>query len=345
MKNVFSDIIQFRGSHYEFGRHQGELLKNTPLFSKREAMYKRLRQRFSIDPASVIQLLRNFGPGIDEEIEGLAFALGYSKEQALFHYGGYYAAHPKSGCSITASSSYMIRNYDNDPQSYDGRLVLFAPAGTGYATIGPSMQITGRMDGMNEKGLVVGYNFVNTKNSGDGFVCNMIGRLLLERCANVDEAISLLKEIPHKHSFNYVLLDAEQNTVAVEASPRNVAVRNAVACTNHFTVLTEENRYRMEDSLTREQLILTAQQQELPVQQAFELLNGIKYGIFATKYGAWDGTLHTAGYIPGKATCIFALGGDALPVLIDFKKWLQDKPLILTRLKGILHAKEGFANE
>lgn len=345
MKNVFSDIIQFRGTHYDFGVHQGTLLRNSPLFHHREALYKRLQQKFSIDKMNVKQLLKEFDPGIEEEIEGLAFTLGYTEEQALLHYGGYYAAHKKSGCSITTSSTYMIRNYDNDPQSYDGRFVLYAPTDGGYATLGPSMQITGRMDGMNAKGLVVGYNFVNTKNSGDGFVCNMIGRILLERCANVAEAISLLKEIPHKHSFNYVLLDAEQNTVAVEASPRNVAVRNTTACTNHFHILKEENRYRMEDSLAREQIITNAQASSLSFKEAFKLLNGIEQGVFATKYGAWDGTLHTAGYLPAEATCIFALGGNAFPIKINFDSWLQGNHLPLTKLKSKLQATNGFPNE
>ena len=61
--------------------------------------------------------------------------------------------------------------------------------------IGPSQRGTGRMDGMNEKGLVIGYNFMNRKNPGDGFICCMIGRLIVESCANVGEAVAMLKEI------------------------------------------------------------------------------------------------------------------------------------------------------
>ena len=88
--------------------------------------------------------------------------------------------------------------------------------------IGPSQRGTGRMDGMNEKGLVIGYNFMNRKNPGDGFICCMIGRLIVESCANVGEAVAMLKEIPHRHSFTYVVYDKSGDTYIVETSPRNV---------------------------------------------------------------------------------------------------------------------------
>lgn len=87
-------------------------------------------------------------------------------------------------------------------------------------------------------------------------MCNMIGRIILETCANTDEAISLLKEIPHRHSFSYVLLDPNGQASIVEPSPRSVKVREANVCANHFEKLPEENRYRMEDSVRRVNTIL-----------------------------------------------------------------------------------------
>lgn len=343
MKKVTSDVLQFKGTHYDFGVYQGNQLKHSPLLKNREVMYQRFTQKFTVDAPHIKHLLNTYAPYLIDEIEGLASALDYTEQQALLHFAGYYA-NLKSGCSITASPHYLIRNYDNAPSTYDGRFVFFAPTDSGFASMGPTMQVTGRMDGLNEKGLCIGYNFVNTKNNGDGFVCNMIGRLLLERCATTDEAIQLLRDIPHKHSFNYVVLDAAGNPKIIEASPREIVVREATACTNHFNVLVEENRYRMEDSLARETVILGAQQHALSMKEAFELMNGIERGVFATKYGAWDGTLHTAGYMPSERRAIFALGGNALPVMIDFEKWLQGERFAVTKLKGELDANEGFGN-
>jgi predicted choloylglycine hydrolase len=345
MKKVISNIIQFRGSHYEFGQKQGELLLNSPLMQNRIALYEKHKKKFVVDLPLVNALLKNFAPGIQEEIHGLRNTLGLTEEQAFLYFGGYYTAYLTSGCSIVRGSNFLIRNYDNDPFSYDGRLVLYEPTDYGFATIGPSMQVTGRMDGMNEKGLVVGYNFVNTKKSLDGFVCNMIGRILLERCTTIYEAIDLLKELPHKHSFNYVLQDATNNGIVVEASPRKIALKEALACTNHFDILKEENRYRMKDSIAREQVITMAHQQTLTFQRAFQLMNGTENGVFAKKYDAWDGTIHTAGYIPTERKVMFALGGNTTPIAIDFANWLNGKNLALSKIKGYLDASTGFINE
>jgi predicted choloylglycine hydrolase len=55
------------------------------------------------------------------------------------------------------------------------RYLLYQPNDGGLAQIGPTSRVTGRMDGMNEAGLVMGYNFMHRKHPANGFVCYMVG--------------------------------------------------------------------------------------------------------------------------------------------------------------------------
>ncbi|WP_047986592.1 C45 family autoproteolytic acyltransferase/hydolase [Ornithinibacillus californiensis] len=342
---VYSDVLQFRGSHYDFGYYQGELLKGSPILLNREKQWGSKRKyHFSIDEQEVRTAIHRFAPGIWAEIEGLAKALQWKMQDAIREFGGYYLEYGRSGCSVFTGKDYMIRNYDNHPASYEGRYMFYQPTDQGYSIVGPSMQITGRIDGMNEKGLVLGYNFVNRKKSGSGFVCNMIGRIILEACGTVEEAVDFLKEIPHRHSFSYILLDKKGKTYVVEASPRRVDVHHGNACTNHFEKVTEENRYRMDESMNRQERMHHLGADVQDAYQAFQMMNQTDQGVFSEKYGAWAGTLHTAAYFPKDMTAWFAIGGDQKPVIFDFRKWLDGEKLLIKQIKGKLNANSPFVN-
>lgn len=342
MKHVHSDIIQFRGSHYEFGFKQGELLKDSFILPNRKKQRLTSSRHLMINEIEARDMLLSFAPRIWEEITGLADALGWTIHDAIREFGGYYLEYTRSGCSILAGTDFMVRNYDSTPEGYEGRFALYQPTDGGFATIGPTMQITGRTDGLNEKGLVMGYNFINRRNSADGFICNMIGRLLLENCASVEEAIDLLEELPHRRSFSYVLLDRSGRSVVVEASPRSVVVRESSVSTNHFELLTEENRYQTDDSRRREQVMLGELENQIDAYSAFRLLNDLEKGVFSLKYNTASGTLHTASYFPHSLEVGFALGPNRLPLLFDFKKWLGGQKLYAKRVNGKIDTKLSF---
>lgn len=345
MKKVYSETLQFRGSHYDFGYEQGLKLQNSPILENRKKIFgPKKNRRYIIDVETYRAVIHEFMPLMWDELEGLRDALKMSWEDVVQEFGGYYLEYGRSGCSIFTGNNYMIRNYDNAPETYEGRYILYQPTDGGYATIGPTMQITGRMDGLNEKGLAIGYNFVNRKKGEDGFICNMIGRIVLENAASNQEAIDLLKAIPHRYSFNYVLLDKSGQSIVVEASPRNVEVHESNFCANHFQILNEENRYQMVDSERRVRLMAEQQSSINEPYEAFKLLNDSSKEIFSSKYGAWAGTLHTAAYLPQDLKVWFSLGGDQMPVIFDFGKWLKGENTLIKRINGKIDSKHGFVN-
>lgn len=345
MKSYYSDVFQFRGTHYDFGYMQGQQLKNSPILPNRERQWrKRENRHFIVDPETSMNMLRKIAPQVLDEIQGLADALELDITEAFKKFGGYYLELTRSGCSIFTGKDFFVRNYDSHPRGYEGRYIFYQPTDQGYAFMGPTMQITGRIDGMNEKGLVIGYNFTHTKKSADGFMCSMIARLVLETCADTDEAVALLKDIPHRHSFSYVVQDSRGIPYVIEASPRNVAVRQSNICTNHFHMLHEENRYRQEESLQREQNIMNKQQNTSKPYEAFKIMNSLNEGIASTKYDASAGTIHTSVYMPKELKALFVIGLDRKPVIFDFNKWLQGKDINITKIKGELDFDKPFVN-
>lgn len=348
MQHIYSDILQFRGTHYDFGFTQGKLLKDSLTIHNREKQWKVRKPRFTVTENEVKQAITRFAPGVWDELQGLRDGLEWPMTRIMMEFGGYRVDYKRSGCSIMTGDGYFIRNYDYMPKTYEGRYTLFQPTDQGYAIIGPSQRITGRMDGMNEKGLVMGYNFMHRKRPGDGFICCMIGRLVLESCANVEEAVAMLKEIPHRHSFSYTVFDSANRTYIVEASPRGVEVRESNVCTNHFEILTAENRNHLVDSKKRMNVINESRSSVSNAEAAFRLMNDTNKGVFSKLYSSWAGTIHTSGYLPQEHKAWFALGGDQQPVEFDFSQWLNGEDVNTQRVQGevdtnipFVHMKEG----
>lgn len=344
MKQIHSDIFQFRGSHYEFGKMQGERLRDSIILDNRRKQWKAKRPRFKIDVNETKTAFLQFAPGIWEELLGLQESLDLPMEEVLRDFGGYRIDAMPSGCSIVTGDDFLVRNYDFHPQTYEGRFLLFQPTDGGYAFIGPSSRITGRMDGMNEKGFAMGYNFTHRKQPGDGFVCYMIGRIMLETCSTIQGAVALLKEIPHRGSFSYVVQDKSGESAIIEASPRAVDVRKDAACTNHFEIQQHENRNYLNDSYERLDAIRQQPDATQDAYQAFRLFNDVDKGVFSKLYKSWAGTIHTSAYLPKELTVWFALGGNQEPEIFDFKKWLAGEDLTEHKIYGEIDTDIGFAH-
>ncbi|MFS0752517.1 C45 family autoproteolytic acyltransferase/hydolase [Oceanobacillus sp. 1P07AA] len=344
MQQIYTDVITFRGSHYHFGKMQGESIKNSFVMENRKKQWKLRRPRFTVNIDEVKAMINAYAPGIWEELEGIRDGIEWSLSDTLQEFAGYRINLPSSGCSVFTSSNYMIRNYDYHPKTYEGRLVLFQPTDTGLTCVGPSQRITGRLDGMNQHGLVLGYNFTHRKKPGEGFICNMISRIVLETCSNVEQAVHLLQEIPHRYAFSYLVLDQHEETFIIEGSARGTSVRKGNLCTNHFENLTTENRNYLDDSYRRLFAMQNNSTNKLSAEEAFRMMNGTDRGVFSKQYKNWGGTIHTSGYLPAEKKVWFSLGGDTEPYVIDFGKWMEGQEILEKRLFGEVDTTLPFAH-
>lgn len=97
----------------------------------------------------------------------------------------------------------------------------------------------GVLSGMNEHGLTLANMEVRrTQRLPDAMPYILLYRTVLERCATVDEAISLLKKTPRQSVNNLMLMDAAGNRAVAEITPQKVTVRRgqagaALFSTNH----------------------------------------------------------------------------------------------------------------
>lgn len=346
MQKFHIDVVKGCSTYYELGKIEAEKFVKTPLYPAHSKRRSKSIRQYSSDIIEAKQYYQQFVPSLWQELEGVSSVLDWTYNEVMHEYSGYQQDWRKSGCSALMNGSFFARNYDYHPKTYEGRLMLWKPLG-GYASIGISGRMIGRIDGMNEKGLVVGFHFVNRRNPAKGFICTTIARFLLDSCATTEEAITLLELLPHRHAFNYSLLDIHGDSAVVEASGRGVSVnRNTVACTNHFQSdeLALENRYHIIESEERLKNLKEYYKRSMTPMQAYDLFNDPEKGIFKKNYGSWSGTIHTVIYIPSTLTMIFGLGENAAPITINFGKWLETNQFPITKIFGVIDSKEKFSH-
>jgi hypothetical protein len=130
------------------------------------------------------------------------------------------------------------RNYDffHDVSEEGATTFLAYPEGA-YASLGNCDIWVGREDGINEAGLFVGQAACFLPGLQPGLTFWFSGRMALDRCATVDEALELLTGIPHAASWTYLLADKSGKAAVVEPTIAEVAVRypedGLLVMTNH----------------------------------------------------------------------------------------------------------------
>lgn len=335
-------IVQCRGTPYEIGRAQALAFAATP---KGRAFLRRtmiVRPRW-FDIRGEERAFAKFSPALWAEIGGLAEGLGISMERAALCFGNDGLRPPTGGCSAVISATVYGRNYDFRPRHYGARLAIVQADGS-YASLGASELLTGRLDGMNERGLTIGLHLVRTSPRYPGLSSVLIVRIILDQCASTAQAVALLRRLPHAMAYNYSLLDADGVAAVVEAVPGSVAVRTGpwLACTNHFqsSLLRPLNR-RAAHSQARLPPLEVLASRATSAEETFVALNRSTSPAFHHGYLRGAGTLHTIVSEPAKRRLLVGIGGDAAALDedmldVDLDQWVGGVDLPVTHLEGQL---------
>jgi predicted choloylglycine hydrolase len=345
MQKFTVPIHQLRGTYSDIGFKQGELLRSSSLVTFYKNRLKHSVRAYRADLNHTKAILQTYKQDLWEELVGLAEGLEWSLHDVIQEFSGFQSNWNQSGCSAVMTNGIYIRNYDYSPKTYEGRLVLSKP-NTGFASIAFSQRIFGRIDGMNEYGLTIGYHFVNRLRPGRGFICTTINRLVLELCKSTKEAIALLNELPHRHSFNYSVYDKFGNAAVCEASPTHTAVHRSreLVCSNHFlhSSMLSFNRKHLNHSLEREELMRPFLGQSPTLFEGYQWLNDCTNKIFQTDYSNYAGTIHTVAFEPKHLTCLIGLGSTHRPHYFSLHDWMDGKPIHIKKMIGTIKSNIPF---
>jgi len=147
------------------------------------------------------------------------------------------------GCTAFAlragTGALLAKNRDyRDEHRALQQVMLHRPArGRSFLVVG-SLGAPGCFSsGINEDGLALADTAAPTRDLGPGLNRYFLLTLLIERCATVDEALALLRAVPHTGSGCLVLADAAGEVAAVELGHRRVGIERGsggrIGRTNH----------------------------------------------------------------------------------------------------------------
>ncbi|MFT4413847.1 C45 family autoproteolytic acyltransferase/hydrolase [Fredinandcohnia humi] len=329
------DVVQLRGDSFTIGKEIGKTLIDKPIVNVFEQITKP-----EVNIRDVESLFTIYSPHLLEEIKGIAEGMEISYEKAAALFSGYDLPRVQAmGCSAVITTDYYVRNYDFSPDFYDGVFVMAQPH-SGLASAGYSLQAIGRHDGVNEAGLVVGLHFVSNEGYKTGISAWTSNRIVLDNCSSVEDAIHLLKEIPHAACYNFSLADAKDVIAVVEASPDKVLVRSDpeyLSCVNHFQVeeLVSKNRKAIDGSLQRNIYMQGLKNDGQDVEEMFTIFSEPTSPLFYTHYDQLFGTLHTFAYARKNSRILTTIARGEQIMDISFSDWVNGMNIPMTTMNGM----------
>jgi predicted choloylglycine hydrolase len=272
---TLSDIVSFshvvlEGTPYEVGRMQAEMLQADPQRTGYLTPTPPFLERYDEEEAArELAFLDRHCPGLREEVQGAADALGVSAADIAFLGGkakgggqcSHFAVLP---AAATDGHLRLGQNEDCGPGDLDLRLCTTRVEGKA-AHIGFSDMIMGRVQGMNEHGLCVttSWGTPGVWPEDRGLPYFAVVRTLLDRCKTVDEAVDVMAGLPIGWNTNYILADRGGEVTLVEVAGRHRGIQRIrsqvpfVCATNHYTLpeMIPHDVRRMRQSLTRHRAI------------------------------------------------------------------------------------------
>ncbi|OCA88419.1 peptidase C45 [Bacillus sp. FJAT-27225] len=336
MSTFSVSVIQLRDSSFDIGLKMGKYIKNKPILKTLELITKS-----EIDYKNMKAIFSYFAPHLLDELDGLSQGLEISLSRAASLFSGYDMPKTEAmGCSALITKDYYVRNYDFSPVLYDGVFSLVQPE-TAFASAGYNLQILGRHDGVNQEGIVVGLHFVSNNGYTKGISPWTAIRMVLDKCSSIDDAIYMLKEIPHSACYNFSLGDKEGNIAEVEATPEKVIVRygqSFMTCVNHFQddLLKHKNRISIEGSIQRNHYLLGLKDKNYTHRQMFEEFKSIKSPVFFTDYRNLFGTLHTFSYSHKDSRILTTIAKSDQVLDINFQDWVDGEEINDQVLDGVI---------
>lgn len=169
-------------------------------------------------------------PRVLDELDAVAHEAGAEREAvrtvAL-------AADADPGCSLVGvpgahtedGSALFARNHDFYPSFRRYSKLYRTEPVEGFASVGCAHGFAGRLDGVNEAGLAVGFAGVPTEQYEPGVMWPLAARTVLDTCETVSEAVGYLDSVPHARNVNFLVADGTGDVAVVEASPGAVETR------------------------------------------------------------------------------------------------------------------------
>lgn len=134
----------------------------------------------------------------------------------------------------------VIKNFDYPPFFSDYYVTRFNKPSEGIRCVDVSVApMAGSHDGVNEEGLAVSYNYgYGTDIPKANTPVTLLIQQVLEKCANVEEAINMISSSPRNGGAIILLADSGGSMATVEISPNFEAVRYSedgiIINTNHY---------------------------------------------------------------------------------------------------------------